>query len=1060
MCVDVSPDGQKLVFDLMGTIYMLPASGGRARAITDERSIDYRPKFSPEGARVAFLSERSGTLNIWMMNADGSAPVMVSSQDAVERPKRRRFFMTPEWTPDGRHLAAAVASDLTYYGSDDVELFPVPSAGEAAGSAETRAPRSLFNRTALDPVNRLIRTAMRGPFPGEGIEPSFSSDGSRMYYSMRTSQVRVNGERIMPQYQVGVLDLASRVRSTLTNRPLGAFSPVVSPDGRWLVYAARDAADAGLRLRDLESGEDRWLIFPIDRDAIESWHTEGLINTVSFFPDSRSIATSFAGKLWRIGIPSGKVAPIPFSAPVRRWLAPSTRARIELPRGPSVHTRYLEYPSLSPDGRRLAFGALNKVWVVDVRGGRPRRLTQERSRAEFHPAWSPDGSKIIYASFSIGERAGSLMEAVVDSPAEPERRTERNGFYSMPGYTPDGARVVAVMTPVTDDLLYSGMPSASIVAIASGGQMRELAPVTPVNGFIRPQVVEAEPTRVYFYQPGAGFSSVALDGASADRRVHLSIRGLGMQGGDPQGREVMDAVLSADGRRLLIWAAPESFGGIYAVSLDPARPASEPTVELSTLEPVKLSGVAGGVFPFLSRSGEAFYLIADQVFRARAGSAPQHSFDIAVREPARPGVAPLLLTNARIVTMEGAKIIDRGELLVEGNKIAALGPAGTLRPRKVARTLDLGGASVLPGLIDTHAHATSPPPTAPPDIGGWQLVNRLAYGVTTLLDPAPSLSLFRDADLIQAGERIGPRVLSSGPVFEPFVPLFSAQDAGDLVRRNARYGAVAIKSYDVGGALNRGWMAEAARRQKVGVVVESEGSFNYTLSLILEGHGHLAHGFAVPIYRDMRELLKRSGVAVSYQFGTLRGEGGPSTLFHFLDREFSWEDPKLRRYLPPAHDYAWWRRITIDPRDQVFSYYSRFLGRAVEEGAHIALGDHGVYLGQGMHWELLAYGSAMPAHRALRSVTIDGAYALGLEHELGSLEAGKRADLIVVDGDPTRDLRDLSKIRYVMRDGELFEAGSLRPLWPREGVPARPWWPLQEPTLRPGGERSGGVVPF
>lgn len=1081
MCVDVSPDGRQIVFDLMGAIYLLPASGGRAKAISDERDVSYRPKFSPDGTRIAFLSERSGTLNIWVMNADGSAPVMISAQDARERPKRRRFFITPEWTSDGKYVAAAVASDLTYYGADDIELFPVPSSGETQHSVAAQTPRSLLGRAPLDPVQRPIRTAMRAPFPGEGIEPSFSADGSRMYYSVRTSKGRINGEKIMPQYQVGALDLASGTRAILTDQPLGAFSPSLSPDGRWLVYAARDAADAGLRLRDLESGTDRWLIFPIDRDAIEDWHTEGLINTVSFFPDSRSVATSFGGKLWRIDIPSGKVSPIAFSASVRRWLAPSTRTRLSLADGASLRTHYIEYPSLSPDGRRLAFGALNKVWVMDFPHGRPRRLTRARAIAEFHPAWSPDGSRIIYATFSIAEKAGAVMEAAIDSPNEPRTMTKRSGFYSMPRYTPDGTRIIAVRADVTDELLYSGMSSASIVAFAPGTPMREIAWVTPGDSFIRPQMIEAEPHRVFFFEPGTGFASAALDGDVnqsigtrpadvTDRRVYLSITGLGMQGGDPEGRQIMDAVLSNDGRQILLWAAHDSFGAIYSVDFDHRRFASpdggtQPlsvrrAADPSSVEAKAISGVAGGAFPFWSRSGQAFYLIADQGFRGSSRAAPQSAFKIAVQEPMRSGVPPTLLTNARVITMEGDRVFEHGEILIEGKRIVSIGPAGSHRSRVAPRVFDLEGASVMPGLIDTHAHANSPPPTAPPDVGGWQLINRLAYGVTTVLDPAPALSLFRDADLIATGASIGPRVLSAGPIFEPFVLLSSPKEALELVRRNLKYGAGAIKSYDVGGTLNRAWMAEAARREGVNVVVESEGSFNYTLSLILEGHGHLAHGFAVPIYRDMREMLSRSGVAVSYQFGTLRGEGGPSSIFHFLDHEFSWTDAKLRRYLPPAHDYAWWRRITIDPRDQVFSYYSRFLGQAVKEGAHIALGDHGTYLGLGMYWELLAYGSAMPAHQALRAVTIDAAYALGLEHEIGSLGAGKRADLIVVDGDPTHDLRAISKIRYVMRDGELFEADTLRQLWPQERPRPQPWWSVQEPELRQGGERSGGVSPF
>ena len=103
MNADFSPDGDTIVFDLLGAVYSMPADGGQATRLTGPDSVNYRPRFSPTGDRIAFLSDRSGTLNVWVMNADGSNPINVTGQDAVERPKRYRFFITPEWTNNGKY---------------------------------------------------------------------------------------------------------------------------------------------------------------------------------------------------------------------------------------------------------------------------------------------------------------------------------------------------------------------------------------------------------------------------------------------------------------------------------------------------------------------------------------------------------------------------------------------------------------------------------------------------------------------------------------------------------------------------------------------------------------------------------------------------------------------------------------------------------------------------------------------------------------------------------------------------------------------------------------------
>src|SRR5215208_3386907 len=99
MSLDVSPDGQMITFDLLGDIYTMPASGGEAKRIIGGLSFESQPKFSPDGKKIAFLSDRSGAENIWTSNVDGAEPKALTKA-------RNTMFLSPSWTADGQYVIA------------------------------------------------------------------------------------------------------------------------------------------------------------------------------------------------------------------------------------------------------------------------------------------------------------------------------------------------------------------------------------------------------------------------------------------------------------------------------------------------------------------------------------------------------------------------------------------------------------------------------------------------------------------------------------------------------------------------------------------------------------------------------------------------------------------------------------------------------------------------------------------------------------------------------------------------------------------------------------------
>jgi hypothetical protein len=277
-----------------------------------------------------------------------------------------------------------------------------------------------------------------------------------------------------------------------------------------------------------------------------------------------------------------------------------------------------------------------------------------------------------------------------------------------------------------------------------------------------------------------------------------------------------------------------------------------------------------------------------------------------------------------------------------------------------------------------------------------------------------------------------------------------------LLRRNALYGDCCVKVYDMGGRLNRQWMWRAAQEAGVIAIPETEGSLNASLSYVLDGISHLSHGLQMPVYDDVRQLFGQSGSSISYQFLSLVGNGGPSALFHFFETELDEQDPRVRQWIP----YEYFRqhnrrRLHVPPLEQVFPMYGRNLAELMDSGLRIHTGEHGVVHGLANHWAVWALARGAGNRRALEAATIHAAYSMGIEQHTGSLEAGKLADLLIVEGDPLQDIRATERLRYVMRNGALYDPMTLERIWPDQAAAPWRWWIDDQPGMRPGSRLSG-----
>jgi Tol biopolymer transport system component/imidazolonepropionase-like amidohydrolase len=1076
--LDVSPDGQRVVFDMLGDIYTLPIAGGKATRLTNGIPHDMQPRFSPDGKRIAFVSDRSGDDNVWLMDADGSGVMALTTGD-------QSVYLSPEWMPDGNYVVVSRTAN------------------------------------ALPGLEKLWMYHVRG---GRGLEMTPGAPGIRMlgaavaldaryvYYAQRSGSWQYNA--ILPQYQLGVYDRESGTRTTMSSRYGSAFRPALSPDGKWLTYGSRYEAQTGLRIRDIASGEERWLAYPIQHDDQESIANMDVLPGYSFMPDSKSVVISYGGEIWRVPVDGMAPTKIPMSVDAEVAVGPEVKFDYPVEQTPTFTIKQIRDAVVSPDGRRVAFSALDRLYVADLPQGTPRRVTTQ-DVGEFQPAWSPDGGLLVFVTWD--EREGHLMR-VSSAGGTPTRLTRVSAFYQQPAWSPDSRRIVAIRAAARDlkesidPFIGDGLGADFVWVPAAGG---DLTVIGPTGGRQKPHFT-TDPERVYSYgvypvDPASvlaapvGISLVSTRWDNTDMKQHLRVtwklpitpvawetspksdilmpRDFSKEPGVPQ--IPVDLLMMAPrGDQALALANNQ----VYAVTV-PRLGAAPPLITLtrpdSAAVPIRKLSDIGGEFPSWSADGRTVHwsignalvsyrldradavddslrrVGADSAARARAKYRPE---EIRIRASADRDTprGTVLLRGARVITMRGREIIENADVLVRDNKIVSVGPRGDAP--QGARVIDVAGKTITPGFVDTHSHMwnlwglhwTRP----------WIYQANLAYGVTTTRDPQTATTdVLTYADRVESGQIVGPRIYSTGPGVFQEEGIKSLDDARNVLRRYSDYyDTHTFKMYMSGNRQQREWLIMAARELKL--MPTTEGGLDYRLNMThaMDGYPGVEHTMPIqPAYMDVVELFKTSGTTNTPTF--IVAYGGPWAENYFYTHENVIGDVKLNHFTPKEEINYKARRRNPGPgpggwfadEEYAFPKNAEFTKLLVESGGRAGVGGHGQLQGLGYHWEMWAISmGGINNHDLLRMATILGAEAIGVGKDLGSLETGKLADLVVMDGNPLDNIRNTNTIRYVMKNGRLYDGSTLDELWPREKPAADEAWRHSGPTGTSGVRVGGG----
>lgn len=999
MNLDVSPDGKTIVFDMLGDIYTMPIQGGNAKAIRTGIAFEVQPRYSPDGKYISFTSDAGGGDNIWIMNTHGKEAKQITKESF-------RLLNNAVWTPDSKYLIARKHfTSSRSLGAGELWQYHI------TGGSGIQVVKKKNDQQDIN-------------------EPWVSSDAKHLYYSEDMYSggfFQYNKDPNKQIYAIKRYNLVSGERQTITGGPGGAARPTVSPDGAMLAFVRRVGEKTVLYIHDLETGQEYPIYDGLNKDQQEAWAIFGVYPNFDWLPNNKELIIWSGGSFQRINTETLAVTPINFQADVSIDLAQTVKTNTPIERD-QFTPKVIRNARTSPDGKTLVFSALGHLYKKTLPKGTPERLTASTD-FEFEPSFSPSGNEIIYVTWNDLEK-GTISYLDINE-GEPVKLTTEKAIYRTPSYSKDAKQIVYRKQAGNTDQGITFTKNPGIYVMDQDGQNP-----TKITNYGENPMFNNDGSRIYLQTGGTYFGSltkklISVNLQGHDEREHVI------------SKYANHIVPSPDNK----WVA---FTNLHKAYIAPMPQIGKPLTldgKSNNVPVQQIAKDAGVNLHWSSNSNTIMWTLGDEYYsntlqdkfsfvpsgKQTPTNMPDSGLKVGLNALVDKPSGRIAFRDARIITMNGNQVIENGVIVVNGDHIEAIGSAAEVTIPDDCKIIVATGKTIMPGLVDSHAHIGGFRAGLPVQ-NNWQFAANLAYGVTTAHDPSANTeTVFTLSELQKAGELVGPRLYSTGFILYGADGDFKAvinnlEDARSSIARTKAFGAKSVKSYNQPRREQRQQVLQAAREQNINVVPEGGSTFFHNLTMVIDGHTGVEHNIPVaPVYKDVLEIWGASGTGYTptliVNYGGLNGE------LYYYQRDNVWEDEKLLKFTPRSVIDSRSKHRTMAPIKEYENGHILVAKTAkdlVAAGVKLNMGAHGQLQGLGAHWEtwMLASGG-LSNHEALKAATINGANYIGAGQDIGSLEVGKLADLIVLDKNPLEFIENTKTIEHVMINGRLYDTNTL-----------------------------------